>query len=182
MISRNTFNCLHCSEKHRVDPRNHGRQRYCAKPECRKASKAASQKRWTEKPENENYFRGTDHVERVRQWRKEHPGYWRKKRGEEKDALQDACLSQVADAEQVAEHVVPGALQDICMSQPALLVGLISIVTGHVLQDSIAESVKSFLTRGEDILRMERGGPQNSNHENQAHSVPAAASARAAPI
>jgi hypothetical protein len=42
--------------------------------------------------------------------------------------------------------------------------------------------VKSFLTRGEDILRMERGGPQNPNHENQTHSVSAPAAARAAPI
>ena len=49
---------LNCNEKHRCDHRNRGRQSYCSKPACRKASKAASQRRWLSRPENENYFRG----------------------------------------------------------------------------------------------------------------------------
>ena len=173
MKSKKTFNCLHCRDKHICDPRNHGHQSYCAKPQCRKASKAASQKRWTEKPENKNYFRGADNMERVREWRKANPGYWRKKRAEGKDALQEICLSQDVVAEQVAAPSGPGALQDICLSQPALLVGLISIMTGHALQEDIAVSVRSFLTRGEDILRIVRQGPLNPSYENQTHPVPA---------
>ncbi len=44
--------CLHCRTYFRTDPRNARKQKYCSRPECRKASKAASQKRWLNKPEN----------------------------------------------------------------------------------------------------------------------------------
>ena len=50
-----------------------------AQPPCRQASKAASQRRWLRKPDNRDYFSGPTHVERVRQWRQAHPGYWRRK-------------------------------------------------------------------------------------------------------
>jgi hypothetical protein len=36
--------CRHCRELFRPDPRNHRHQRYCSKPACRRASKAASQR------------------------------------------------------------------------------------------------------------------------------------------
>jgi hypothetical protein len=182
MKSKTKFKCLHCREEHKCDPRNRGRQCYCQKAECRKASKVASQKRWTGKPENENYFCGAENVDRVRQWRKEHPGYWRKKRAGREDALQETCNAQDTEGELFAEATFLDTLQDICRPQPALLVGLIAILTGHALQEDIAASARSFLTRGEDILRMVRGGPQNPSHENQTHSVSAATAARAAPI
>jgi len=159
MKSKTTFKCLQCREQHICDPRNRGRQCYCGKPECQRASKAASQRRWAGKPENENYFHGTENAERVRQWRKEHPGYWRKKKAGREDALQEICCGQEVTGKQVAEVRVRDALQDICRSQPALLVGLISVMTGHALQEDIAASARSFLTRGEDILRMVRRGP-----------------------
>jgi len=182
MKSKTTFKCLHCREQHSYEPRNRGRQNYCKKPECRRASKAASQKRWVGKLENKNYFCGSENVERVKQWRREHPGYWRKKRSGRKDALQDTCAEQEREDQQVAELTVPNALQDLCQGQPALLVGLISVLTGHALQEDIAASARSFLTRGEDILRMVRGGRQNPSHEKQTHPVSATVAARAATI
>ena len=182
MKSTTTFNCLHCREKHVCDPRNRGRQCYCGKPECRQASKADSQRRWAGKPENENYFRGAENIERVRQWRKEHPGYWRRKKSGKQDALQDPCTGQEAGSKEVVGSRVPDALQDLCRSQPALLVGIISMMTGHGLQEDIAASARSFLTRGEDILRMVRRGPQNPRDENQTRPVPAEAAACATPI
>ena len=182
MKSNTTFNCLHCREKHVCDPRNHGRQCYCGKPECRRASKAASQRRWVGKPENENYFRGAENIERVRQWRKEHPGYWRRKKAGKQDALQDRCAGQEAGSKEVVGSRVPDALQDLCRGQPALLVGIISVMTGHGLQEDIAASARSFLTRGEDILRMVRRGPQTPRDENQTRPVPAEAAACAPPI
>ena len=84
MSQTTTFKCLNCKEKHRADPRNRGRQSYCSKPECRKASKVASQRQWLSRPENENYFRGADACERVRRWRAAHPGYWRNKKSAER--------------------------------------------------------------------------------------------------
>jgi hypothetical protein len=43
-------------------------------------------------------------------------------------------------------------LQDVCLSQPALLVGLISVLTGYGLQDDLAASIRKFISRGLDIL------------------------------
>jgi hypothetical protein len=49
----------------RPDPRNANRQKYCRKPKCREASKAASQQRWLQKPENQDYFRGPQNVKLI---------------------------------------------------------------------------------------------------------------------
>jgi hypothetical protein len=54
------------------------RQKYSSEPKCRAASKQSSQRRWLRKPENQEYFRGEQHVERVQAWRARNPGYWRK--------------------------------------------------------------------------------------------------------
>jgi len=66
--------------------------------------------------------------------------------------------------------------------KPALLVGLISIVTGHALQEDIAASTRSFLTRGEDILRMTPRSPEYPSHENQTRPLPRKVAACACPI
>ena len=50
--------CLCCGELFRADPRNLRHQRHCGDAACRKASKAASQRRWLAKSENHDYFRG----------------------------------------------------------------------------------------------------------------------------
>jgi hypothetical protein len=65
--------CLHCRTLFLPDARNRGRQQNCAAPACQLASQAASQRRWTSKPENRDYFRDPAHVRRVQQWRKPHP-------------------------------------------------------------------------------------------------------------
>jgi hypothetical protein len=78
--------CKYCRTLFIPDPRNANRQGYCSLPECRKASKRASQRRWLRKPENRDHFRGHVNVLRVQQWREKHPGYWKKS----KDALQDS--------------------------------------------------------------------------------------------
>jgi len=41
--------CCHCRKLFRPDPRNFKKQSYCSEPACRKASKAASQKKMTRK-------------------------------------------------------------------------------------------------------------------------------------
>jgi hypothetical protein len=97
--------------------------------ECRKASKADSQKRWVQKPENQNYFSGPDNVKRVQEWRKAHPGYWRSNRSCNESALQDSSKTQLA-----------------------VLVGLISHFTGSALQDDIAFTLCRMQQLGNDIL------------------------------
>jgi hypothetical protein len=121
--------CKHCKELFRPDPRNATRQRYCSKPQCRKASKASSQKRWLDKPENRDYFRGPQNVARVQSWRRDHPGYWRRKKNQGADALQDPWILQ-----------------------PAVLICLIAQMTGYALQDDIALAARRMQQLGSDIL------------------------------
>ena len=68
--------CRCCRKFFTPDYRNVHHQAFCTAPDCRRASKAKSQRRWLAKSANRDYFRGADHVERVQQWRKAHPGYW----------------------------------------------------------------------------------------------------------
>ena len=46
MTTRRRRKCWHCGQLFRPDPRNLRHQRYCSAKECRRASKAASQRRW----------------------------------------------------------------------------------------------------------------------------------------
>ena len=57
--------CLCCKLFFDPDHRNRERQRYCPLPDCRLASKSASQAAWLAKPQNQDYFQGAVHVVRV---------------------------------------------------------------------------------------------------------------------
>src|SRR5262245_35711754 len=96
----------------------------------RQASKAASQRRWLSKPENRDYFCGPAHVERVRQWRQTHPGYWRRTASQAQEAIQEPLTPQELESQQVEASLAPQALQDSFFMQPAVVVGLIAHLTG----------------------------------------------------
>ena len=49
-------------------------QRYCSEAACRRQSKAESQRRWVQNPDNQNYFSGPQNSQRVKEWRKRNPG------------------------------------------------------------------------------------------------------------
>ena len=144
--------CKHCKTFFDPDPRSAGRQRYCPTPACRKASKAASQHRWRRHPNNRDYFSGPAHVERVRQWRKANPGYWRRKAPHSQEALQEPLTPQSAKNQQLDDGLTPQALQDSFFMQPAVFVGLIAQLTGLSLQDDIAVTARRLQQLGRDIL------------------------------
>jgi hypothetical protein len=141
--------CRNCHQLFRPDPRNAKRQSYCSKPQCRKVSKTQSQRNWLRKPENQDYFRGPANVQRVQQWRKAHPGYWRQK---SKDALQDLLIAQRIGNTKNKFNFATGALQDFVNQQPAVLIGLIAQITGCALQDDIALAARRMQRLGNDIL------------------------------
>lgn len=149
MVNKSKTKCLSCGEIFTADVRNRGRQKYCAKPPCRAAGKAARQRRWREQPQNQDYFRGPVHVERVRVWRAAHPGYWRLHRRRKPSALQDALASQVIEEPWDSAGF---ALQDALGLQDPVLIGLIAQLTDSTLQDSIAVTVRRLLQLGQDIL------------------------------
>jgi hypothetical protein len=142
--------CRHCRQLFIPDPRNHDRQYYCWKPACRKASKSASQKKWLIKPENKDYFKGPENVERMRDWRKKNPGYWKRHRS--RTALQDPLNVQHAENKEDNDQIHATALQDLLLAQPPVIIGLISNFIGSPLQDDIANTLLAMQQSGQDIL------------------------------
>lgn len=147
-----TRKCQCCGELFEPDPRNAKRQKCCPKSACRAALKAARQRRWLERPENRDYFRGTEHVERVRVWRAAHPGYWRRGRSAPADALQDAHGVQVIEVAKDFDTPAARALQDALRLQGPVLIGLIAHLSDSALQEDIAEASRRLLQLGQDIL------------------------------
>jgi hypothetical protein len=152
MPSRTTTKCLCCGDLFAADARNRGRQKYCPKKDCRAEAKAARQRRWREKPENQDYFRGAWNVERVRRWRAGHPGYWRTHRRRVVDALQDALDLQPIEAAANLPDPRTAALQDALKCQGPVLIGLIAHLTDSALQDDIELTTRGLLQLGQDIL------------------------------
>jgi hypothetical protein len=144
--------CCNCGDLFVPDARNKGRQKYCFKPACRKASKAASHRQWLNKPENQDYFRCADNVKRVQQWRKGHPGYWRREKRNGTVVLQDSLSVQSIENNINNHQNASYALQDVLIMQPAVLIGLISNFTGIALQDDMVQTLLRLRQLGRDIL------------------------------
>ena len=104
--------CLCCRAWFIPDPRKHAQQHYCFEKRCRQASKAASQQRWLSKSENEGYFQGPEHVNRVQRRRGAHPGYWRRQAIPASPALQDLIDMQALEI-QDQTGPISGALQEM---------------------------------------------------------------------
>ena len=118
--------CKHCQTFFAPDPRSARRQRPCSKPECRQASKAASHHRWLQKPGNRDYCTGPTHVERVRQWRRAHPGSWRRQASRLSPAFQDHLTSQPSHNQSLDDTLASPAFQDHFFLQAAVFVGLLA--------------------------------------------------------
>jgi hypothetical protein len=143
--------CKNCHAFFPSDPRNASRQKYCRKEQCRKESKRASQRKWLEKPENQDYFCSPENTKRVQEWREAHPRYWRRKRSQPKTALQDPLNAQPADITDDNTDSVNNALQDFLIVQPFVLLGLIANITGNALQENIDTTLQHLQELGRDI-------------------------------
>jgi len=122
------------------------------------------------KPENQDYFRCSENTERVQQWRKAHPKYWRRKAAQFENALQDPLNAQPSDIAGDNPGSVDGALQGLLITQPFVMLGLIAHLTGDALQDNIDATLLRLQQLGRDIAHQhtrEKGGYygiQNSYH------------------
>lgn len=170
-MSRSDRKCLNCGQMYTPDPRTRDRQKHCSAPACKKASKAWRQRRWLSKPQNQDYFCGPANVQRTQQWRKAHPGYWR--RGSSgRNALQDDCGIQPVGIKEDKRTALEIALQDDCRTQAALFAGLIAHITDCTLQDDIALAVRRIHTYGQSILDMVSGmEPGGYGNGRQTHTL-----------
>ena len=149
--------CLSCKELFLPDHRHRQRQHFCSKAHCQKARKRSSQRAWLAKPGNEKYFRDEHNAKRVRQWQKDHRGYWKNTTRWRNRTLQDACSEQVPVEQELTQELSVRTLQDLCSMQAPLFVGLISMLAGSTLQDDIAATTRQLVTKGHDILGMVPG-------------------------
>ena len=168
--------CLHCRQFFAPDARNRGRQKYCSEPACRQASKQASQRRWTHKPENRAYFHGPAHVRRVQQWRQAHPGYWRRRSPKPRRTLQETCPPQPIEHKPVTPAPLPEpsrpALQELCRVQTPLLVGLIAQFSDTALQEDIVTFTRRLILKGQTILDQPSGRFPKGNSYDDAEKDP----------
>ncbi len=148
--------CRNCGELYKPDSRAKKKQKYCSADECRKASQAASWKRWHEKPENLDYYKGEAQVEKTKEWRRMNPGYW-KRWSKKKNALPKEITAQASDIQEDSSYLASDALPKEILLQPALIAGLISSLTGSALPKDIAESSRRFILLGHDILGVGSG-------------------------
>jgi hypothetical protein len=143
------------------DCRHRKDQRHCARPACKRASRAASRKRWLAKPEQKDWWQGEWNVDRVRQWREAHPGYWRSWKRKKVVALQDTMkITQVSGPNgdkidgrgQCATRYVPELLK----SQSPVVVGLIAQMYGEkgevALQETIAAVTARLFEKGRAVI------------------------------
>jgi hypothetical protein len=123
--------CLNCQELFFPHPRT--LQKYCTEPACREASKKASQQRWLQKPENRDYFRGPQHVSRVRAWRKAQPDQ-EQKAPRSARPLQETITRQHVDRGRKTSTLT---LQETIELQPSERVAESALRITGALQDSI---------------------------------------------
>jgi len=154
--------CRHCKRLFIPDHRNRSRQKYCSAPDCRKASKTASQQKWLQKTENKEYFKGPLNTQRVQDWREQNPGYWKRAQKREQP-LQDRLKAQPIEIQKDNDDFINFALQDLLTVQPAVIIGLISNLIGSPLQDDIAKTLSRMQQSGQDILY------QTRNEKGQRH-------------
>ena len=149
--------CQCCRELYMPNARHLHDQTYCTKLECRHAGKLASHRRWYLSEKGREYRDPEENKRRVREWRKEHPKYWRHTDKGPAGALPDTKKSELVDNKEVAPSLKGGALQDVNFLQPALVVGLMAQLTGSALQDTIAETSRRLVLLGQDILGIRPG-------------------------
>jgi hypothetical protein len=180
--------CRCCSEFFFPDYRNQDRQHYCGKAACQHASKLASQRRWSRKPTNRDYFRDPENARRVRDWRKAHPGYWKRKtpRSDSNQAAQPQQVNPVQSSCNVPGSPL-GTLQDFCLANEPGFIGLLSMITGRTLQEDIAPIARRVVEQGQYILGLTFPEQRNNQkscpvHDHQASAASGAAAADSAKL
>lgn len=154
-------NCLHCSDVFEPDVRHRHDQRYCRKPACQMARRAVNNRRWREQPEHKDWWRGEWNVQRVREWRAEHPGYWKRWKRKKAVALQIAInptqTAEVKDDPPPAEaDCATNRVPELLKTQSPVVVGLIAQMygcgSGIALQSAIAEVATRLFEKGRAVI------------------------------
>jgi len=169
----NRRKCRCCNVFFQPDRHNPQRQFYCSATDCRRASKAASQRRWLNQSGNRDYFRGPENVKRVQEWRKANPGYWKRSKSRSKQAqpIENKALNPGTSSCNAPEGTLR-PLQDFVLTEHPAFVGLISMVTGSTLQEDIAAVGRNLLLQGRNILGLQNPGKIPASHDSKTSHPP----------
>ena len=88
MTKRFKRQCLHCEKEFTADPFNAYHQEYCTSLACRQASRRASSKKYRDRQKCNGQFK-QDEQKRVKAWRKNNPGYWKRKKNEKRNMKEE---------------------------------------------------------------------------------------------
>ena len=153
--------CLHCHRLFTPNKFNQHFQKYCDIEECRHASKLAIRRRYRNKPENKTSEKRQNESERVKNWQKNNPKYWKNKKNAKK-IIRNPVLRDIAQVQNL------DVLRDIALIKTAVsnlseladsvryyervTVGLTSTLTGSVLRDIIGDHLDKFFDVGNQLL------------------------------
>jgi len=126
-------------------------------------SKRISQKKWLDKPENRDYFRGSDNVRRMQLWREKNPGYSKRTKTKNNPEnvqqslhserpLQETLITQLIEKQKEYSDPKGHALQEALISQETVFIGLITHLTGTALQDVIVRHGQEMRRSGDYFL------------------------------
>ena len=144
-MSKTERPCCVCHNQFIPSKYSGNRQVVCDRAECRREVKRQRQASWEGR--NRDYFKGPENVERVREWRRNNPGWQeRKKRvGAKSRAEAESCNREEAGGELLQDSVPE--------SKDVALVGFIAFMTGVVLQDEVQSLYDECIRRGNELLR-----------------------------
>ena len=143
--SRKTRKCRHCGEEFKPDPRSKGRQHYCGKEECRKASHRASSRKYYRKKRKDAAWRAAQSA-RVSKWRKEN-------RCKVKKNLQKSFTKEsgVRDMFRGANGAGYKVLRDDMDYYSACVKGVVAQLT-DAEPDNIVMVLNSYYDRGKALM------------------------------
>ena len=156
-------NCLHCRQLFESRPSTRHHQRYCCQPACQKVRKAITNRRFHQA--NPDYDKGPHNVERVRQWRRKNPAYWRRENRHGGPGCQATvtpatvklhALQVVSESQPSAQQLLElqqniHALQVVSDRQTLLFQGLAAQLTGVALQAELGQVLDSWYDRGSQL-------------------------------
>lgn len=186
--------CPHCKRLFLPHPASRLQQRYCSDAPCQKARKAASNRRFRRR--NPDYFKGPIHVERVRAWRRTHPGYWRNERRNQRQSVVPAgsvpSAAATLQAELMPQPVDPAvvelrgkvdALQAVSDRQVHIIHGLAAHLTGYALQADLGVVLNAWYDKGSRLSGLSPAQETAICREsNREPAMQSSAGARAPPV
>ena len=151
--------CHNCKQLFAPSPSARYHQNHCSLGECQRARKAVNNRQF--RKANPDYHKGTYHVDRVRKWRQDNPGYWRnearnggsgRKAG---SALQAELKSEPIEDTLVALQQELTTLQAVSDRQDTLFQGLAVQLTGCALQAELQPILNAWYDKGKQFSGMQ---------------------------